>query len=104
MLEPWTFGVSFREANGGRVASLTSGARLNLVATPAAFRSVGDLLSFLSLAAQPPDAATPTPSLHAGLVKGLRRALGGPRQSGATLYRYSSLFSVIVISQLRHTA
>lgn len=47
MVEPWPLEMEYRHAAGRRQLSIRSDQRLNLVLTPASFRSIGDLLAFV---------------------------------------------------------
>ena len=55
MVEGWPFTVAYRHAANLQNVSFQSNERLNLVVTPAAFRSLGDLRSFLQLLNTVPD-------------------------------------------------
>lgn len=85
MVESWPFSVSFRECNGHRIVTVSSETRLNLIVTPAAFRSVGDLYSFAKLVTHLPDATRR--SLSSFFVRSMGKALMASRQKMTTLYR-----------------
>lgn len=55
MVEGWPFTVAYRHTSNLQNVSFQSNERLNLVVTPAAFRSLGDLRSFLQLLNTVPD-------------------------------------------------
>lgn len=55
MVEGWPFTVAYRHTANLQNVSFQSNERLNLVVTPAAFRSLGDLRSFLQLLNTVPD-------------------------------------------------
>lgn len=55
MVEGWPFTVAYRHTGSLQNLSFQSSERLNLVLTPAAFRSLGDLRSFLQLLKSVPD-------------------------------------------------
>ncbi|KAL3144165.1 hypothetical protein ABBQ32_003949 [Trebouxia sp. C0010 RCD-2024] len=55
MVEGWPFTVTYRHTSNLQNVSFQSNERLNLVVTPAAFRSLGDLRSFLQLLNTVPD-------------------------------------------------
>ena len=92
-MESWPFSIGFRESNGHRMVTLTSDRRLNLIVTPAAFRSLGDLYSFARLVSSLPDKARR--SLPSGLVRGLGKALAISREKMSTLYRCCVLDSLL---------
>ena len=52
MLESWPFQLEYRHIAGQRNLSLHSRARLNVIITPVAFRSLGDARSFIMLVSQ----------------------------------------------------
>ena len=68
------------------MASLNSQDRLNLIVTPAAFRSVGDLYCFSKMVSVLPDKARR--SMPAGFSRGLMKALATSREKMSTLYRW----------------
>ena len=67
------------------MASLNSSDRLNLIITPAAFRSLGDLYGFARLVSTLPESARR--SMPAGFKRGLMKALAVSREKMSTLYR-----------------
>ena len=85
LVESWPLSISYREGNAHHTCSLHSDARLNLVVTPASFRSLGDLYCFSKMVTTLPDAARR--SIPSGLARGLTRALAQSRQRMSTLYR-----------------
>ena len=52
MLEPWPFALEYSHKGVQRNVSLHSKHRLNVIITPAAFRSLGDARSFVLLLSQ----------------------------------------------------
>ena len=86
MVEGWPFTVAYRHTSNLQNVSFQSNERLNLVVTPAAFRSLGDLRSFLQLLNTVPDP-------HCGLgSKTIARTLtqnwlAPSRAKMSTLYR-----------------
>ena len=57
VLERWPFSVAYQHEGAQLRLMFSSDACLNLVATPAAFRSIGDARSFLQALAAPASAA-----------------------------------------------
>ncbi len=85
MIEAWTVVLTFRHLASLRCLSLTSDQRLNLIATPAAFRSLGDLRCFLLLFS-----CSPQGSLAQASTVVRRRAMQWLSRSSAskpTIYR-----------------
>lgn len=85
MVESWPFSISYREGEGHHMASLSSQDRLNLILTPAAFRSLGDLYSFSKLVSALPDVARR--SMPFVVNRSLFKALAVSREKMSTLYR-----------------
>lgn len=86
MVEGWPFTVAYRHTGNLQSLSFQSNDRLNLVVTPAAFRSLGDLRSFVQLLNSLPDpeAATGSRSVARTLTQNW---LGPSRARMSTLYR-----------------
>ena len=93
MVEGWPFTLAYRHTGNLQSLSFQSNDRLNLVVTPAAFRSLGDLRSFVQLLNSLPDpeAATGSRSVARTLTQNW---LGPSRARMSTLYRYCSLISL----------
>ncbi|KAK9809768.1 hypothetical protein WJX73_004442 [Symbiochloris irregularis] len=91
LLESWPFAVKYNDTAAQRMLSLQSEARLNLIITPAAFRSLGDLHSFVHLITQ---VAQPNMS---GAV---RRSMG-PWLTNKVNDQVSSLYRLVNRSGLR---
>lgn len=88
MVEGWPFTVAYRHTGNLQSVSFQSNDRLNLVVTPAAFRSLGDLRSFLQLLNSLPGSETATGSK--AMARTLAQNWLGPsRARMSTLYRYS---------------
>jgi len=85
MVESWPFSISYREGNAHHTCSLHSDARLNLLVTPASFRSLGDLYCFSKMVTSLPDAARR--SMPTGMARGLTKS----REKMPTLYRCAYL-------------
>jgi hypothetical protein len=75
MVEPWPLALSYRHTAALRSLSLTSEERLSLIATPACFRSLGDVRAFLELLRSqnrpPPAAPTASQLLRASTAQWL---------------------------------
>ncbi|KAL0042783.1 hypothetical protein WJX79_011021 [Trebouxia sp. C0005] len=86
MVEGWPFTVAYRHNGNVQNLSFQSNERLNLVVTPAAFRSLGDLRSFLQLLNSVPD---PVCMLGSRTVTRCftQNWLGPSRAKMSTLYR-----------------
>ncbi|DBA93880.1 TPA: hypothetical protein ACH3X3_013925 [Trebouxia sp. C0006] len=86
MVEGWPFTVAYRHNGNVQNLSFQSNERLNLVVTPAAFRSLGDLRSFLQLLNSVPD---PVCMLGSRTVARCltQNWLGPSRAKMSTLYR-----------------
>ena len=85
MVESWPLSISYREGKGHHMASLNSQDRLNVILTPTAFRSLGDLYCFSKLVSVLPDDARR--SMPPGFSRGLFKALAVSREKMSTLYR-----------------
>ena len=68
------------------MASLNSQDRLNLIVTPAAFRSIGDLYCFFKMVSVLPDKARR--SISAGFSRGMMKVMATSREKTSTLYRW----------------
>ena len=101
MVESWPFSISYREGGGHHMASLNSQDRLNLILTPAAFRSIGDLYCFSKLVSVLPDKARR--SMPAGFSRGLMKALATSREKMSTLYRLAADLSSSLRTSLSFT-
>ena len=49
LVEPWPAKLEYRQSGFARTVALHSDERLNIIITPSAFRSIGDLKSFIAL-------------------------------------------------------
>lgn len=85
-MEGWPFTVSYRHTGSLQNLSFQSSERLNLVVTPAAFRSLGDLRSFLQLLNSVPDSAS-LPGTKSVIQSISQNWLGPARAKMSTLYR-----------------
>ena len=86
MVEGWPFTVAYRHTGSLQNLSFQSNERLNLVVTPAAFRSLGDLRSFLQLLNSVPDSVNMTGSKSV-IHSITQNWLGPSRAKMSTLYR-----------------
>ena len=86
MVEGWPFTVAYRHNGNLQSLSFQSNDRLNLVVTPAAFRSLGDLRSFVQLLNSLPVSEVPNGSK--AVARSLAQNWLGPsRARMSTLYR-----------------
>lgn len=89
MVEPWPLTLSYRHTAALRSLSLTSEERLSLIATPACFRSLGDLRAFLELLrSQNRPAHAPTASQL--LRSSTAQWLAGRSSGASSLYKYGA--------------
>ena len=84
MVDAWPFKLEYRHAGLHRQISLHSTERLNMIVTPAAFRSLGDVRSFFLLL----QAAQPSRNLPRVAVRAMGSWLGLARGRVTTLYRW----------------
>ncbi|KAK9808775.1 hypothetical protein WJX72_003363 [[Myrmecia] bisecta] len=86
MVEAWPFNLEYRHTAGSRNITLHSEERLNLIVTPAAFRSVGDVRTFIQMlsATEVADEVSSVPSV---LVRSMTQWLATTRGKMSTLYR-----------------
>ena len=96
MVEYWPVALTYRQNNKHHTANLHSDKRLNLVMTPAAFRSIGDLYTFIKML-QAHSRASRRRHMLAGATRRSELSLLMPRKKMTTLYR-SSLHSHILRS------
>ena len=68
LLERWPFSVAYQHEGAQLRLMFSSDACLNLVATPAAFRSIGDARSFLQALAAPASSAATSAAAPAAAV------------------------------------
>ena len=85
LLERWPFSVAYHHEGAHLRLMFSSDACLNLVATPAAFRSIGDARSFLQALAVPAlSPASYTRLLHLQQTEQLRPPARLPRSAATT--------------------
>ena len=75
MIDAWPFKLEYRHAGLHRQLTLHSAERLNMIVTPSAFRSLGDVRSFYMLLRAPTAHSIPQSAVRAmgnwlGLVRG----------------------------------
>ena len=85
LIDSWPFKLEYRHNGQHRQIMLHSAQRLNMIVTPAAFRSVGDVRSFAHLLLGKPAALGAMPAAAARAV-GSWLGLGKPRIT--SLYRW----------------
>ena len=88
MVEGWPFTVTYRHSGSLQNLSFASVERLNVVVTPAAFRSIGDLRSFVLLLSSPPDQGSMPLGMRA-VVRSFTQNWVGPSRANLprSLYR-----------------
>lgn len=86
IIEAWTVDLTYSHLATVRCLSLTSDQRLSLIATPAAFRSLGDLRCFLQSFTS---ASLRSPAQHSAVARrGALQWLSHSTASKATIYRF----------------
>lgn len=85
IVEGWPVSLDYVHSADTRRFNITSSKRLNVVITPAAFRSIGDLRSFIILMNKP--TSNGTSGLSGVPARIMHRWLEGTRGKMSTLYR-----------------
>lgn len=93
LLERWPFSVAYHHEGAQLQLMFSSDACLNLVATPAAFRSIGDARSFLQAMSVPASPAASSAAAPATVVPTNKIAslCSNYRQAPLVLHRHRSL-------------
>ena len=85
IVEAWPVTLDYVHSADTRRFNIASSKRLNVVITPAAFRSIGDVRSFIILMNKPTSKGT---SLSGVPARIMHRWLEGTRGKMSTLYRF----------------